>query len=150
MDIDRVIDRIENIIDSAWQLPMSGGKVVVNSDEIFRILKDLRLSLPKEIIQAKNIIADREKILQNAQSDCEYVYKTAEEKVRQMIGESEIVKAAELRAEKILKNSQIRVNDIKSQAIDYLECIIAKLETTVSGNLSEIKKIKENIHENII
>ncbi|MDR1364676.1 MAG: ATPase [Oscillospiraceae bacterium] len=149
MEIDKIIDEIEDIVDLAWQVPMLGGKILVDSNEISQSIRNLRLTLPREIIQAKNIVSDRTRIMENAQNECESVYKKAEEKVRAMVDEHEIVKNAKISADEILKDSQAKINSIKSQAIAYLDKVFLKIEESMSSNLSEIKNTRKIIHDNI-
>jgi vacuolar-type H+-ATPase subunit H len=146
MKVHKLIDEMEDIIDSAWKVPMLSSMVIMDANEIMQILKKLRLSLPEEIIQAKNIISDQNKILENARHDCESVYKTAEKKVREMIDEHEIVKKAELKANKIMKETNKIVKDVKDELISYLDNVFLKAENCFNSSLSEIKKTRKDVN----
>ncbi|MDR1240481.1 MAG: hypothetical protein LBK29_01180 [Oscillospiraceae bacterium] len=147
MDIERIIREIEDILDSSWQVPMSGGKVLVDSSEIIQALQDLRLMFPKEITQAKNIVADRDKILGDARKSCESVYKITEEKIRGMLDENEITKRAKSYSEKILKEARQSSEEMKSQAKSYINELIVKSEKFFISNLEEIRKTRQLINK---
>ena len=40
MDIENLIDEIEDILEVSWHLPLSGGRAVIDSKEIRRILEE--------------------------------------------------------------------------------------------------------------
>ena len=46
-------ESLEGLLESGWQLPMSGGKIMVNAKEFKSIVEEMKNSLPEEIIQAK-------------------------------------------------------------------------------------------------
>ena len=50
MEVLRLIDEIEDILDNASTLPFS-NKVVIDAEEILEILKEIRIKLPDEIKQ---------------------------------------------------------------------------------------------------
>ena len=56
MDIDNLMDELEDILEASWRLPLSGGKAMVDTSEVKRILEDIRLALPREVVQAKKIV----------------------------------------------------------------------------------------------
>ena len=56
MEIDRLLDELEDVLEISWQVPLSGGKAFVDTKEVKRILEDVRLILPVEVVQAKKIV----------------------------------------------------------------------------------------------
>ena len=51
MEVLRLIDEIEDIVEAGSTLPFS-SKVMVDKSEILEIIKDIRIKLPDEIKQA--------------------------------------------------------------------------------------------------
>lgn len=64
MKIDDLILELQDILGSAKSVPFSGGKVMVDSDEMYNIIEQIQDAMPSEISQAKNVVADRKAILQ--------------------------------------------------------------------------------------
>ena len=73
MKVDDLILDLQNVIDNAKSVPLSGGKVMVNSDEVFEIIAQIQDAMPAEVRQAKNIVADRKQILNEANSEAENI-----------------------------------------------------------------------------
>ena len=73
MKVDDLILDLQNLVDNARPVPLSGGKVMVNSDEAFEIIAQIQDAMPAEVRQAKNIVADRKQILNEANSEAENI-----------------------------------------------------------------------------
>ena len=68
MSIEDLINEMEDMLENSWGLPMSGGRVVLNAKNLRKILEDIRLGLPQEIVQAQKIIKERNRIIENAKA----------------------------------------------------------------------------------
>ena len=69
--IEQLIDEIEEFIESCKPQPFSQSKVVVPKDELYELLTELRLKTPEEIKRYQKIIANRDKIISDAQAQAE-------------------------------------------------------------------------------
>ena len=54
MKVDDLILQLQDLINDAKAVPFSGGKVMVNSDEVYDIIDQIQDSMPAEVRQAKN------------------------------------------------------------------------------------------------
>lgn len=66
MNVNEILDTIDDMLDKAWGLPLSGGKCVVDVERLRDLVADIRLNMPGEIKQAKMIVADRKQIVDDA------------------------------------------------------------------------------------
>ena len=94
MTIENLLDQIDEMIDKAWGLPLSGGKCLVETDKLRDIIDDIRGNMPSEIRQAKSIVADRSDIIATAKKEAEDIVRAAEERARAMVMQEEVVKLA--------------------------------------------------------
>ena len=53
MNVSSLLDELDEMIDSAWNMPLSGGKALVDAERVREIVDKIRSSLPQEIRQAK-------------------------------------------------------------------------------------------------
>ena len=146
MDIENLMDELEDTIDASWHLPMSGGKAILDSKEVRRILEDIRLRLPKEMVQAKKIVEDRSKIIEDAKAEVETMLKISEERARAIISQSEIVKNAQLSANNIITEAAAKAKEMKNSANEYVEEIMKQLDQVITANLSEVRKARQMLH----
>ena len=71
MNIEEILDLLDELLDRSWNLPLSGGRCVVDAEKVRDLLDDVRLNMPTEIKQAKAIVADRTEILAVARKEAE-------------------------------------------------------------------------------
>ena len=102
-------------------------------DEILEIMKDIRVSLPDEIKQAKWVKEERQRILLEAQKEASTIIKEAETKIVSMIDENEITRQAYNQANETIINAQKTARDIKLGALDYTDELLAKIEEKLSS-----------------
>ena len=82
MKMEMLIDELQEVVDSAFALPLSGGKMVVNVERLKDIISEMKANIPQEIRQAKNIVADRIKILSDAKKEAENIVQVAEARAK--------------------------------------------------------------------
>lgn len=140
MDVLKLIDEIEDIVENAGSMPFS-KKVIVDSEEILEIVKELRLRIPDEMKQANWINEEKERILMEAHNNAEKIMNNAEGKLEELIEDEVITKKAEARAQELILNAQNSAKEIRLGAIDYADSM---LEDTQKN----IKEVFDLITEN--
>ena len=63
MTVDELLEQIDDMIDKAWSMPLSGGKCLVEADRLRDLIDDIRGNMPSEVRQAKAIVSDRSQII---------------------------------------------------------------------------------------
>ena len=101
MNVSSLLDELDEMIDSAWNMPLSGGKALVDAERVREIVDKIRSSLPQEIRQAKAIVSDRSQIIADAKREAETVVRVAEERARVMVNQDEIVRQAQARGSEL-------------------------------------------------
>lgn len=148
VDIENLMDEIEDILEASWRLPLSGGRAIVDSAEIKRILEDIRLKLPTEMTQAKRIVNDRAKIIESTRLEIDNMHKASEEKIKHMVSKSEIVRNAQISANSIIADATSRAKEIKNSAGEYVDNIMKELDQIIATNLSEVRKARQMLKSN--
>lgn len=145
MRIESLVDELDDMIEEAWTLPLSGGKSVLDADKVKRILEDIRLSFPKEIRQAKAIAADRNNIIDDAKKEAERIIRSAEEKAKAIVNKDEIVKEANAKANSMVIDAQKKSKEIIKAANEYVDDLMAKTDMILSESLAEVRKTRKSI-----
>lgn len=130
MDVLKLIDEIEDIIEAGTSVPFS-GKVLVDKVEILEIIKDIRIRLPDEIKQASWIKEERQRILAEAQKDADTIIKEAEYKLEELIDQNEITKKAMGRAEEIINKAQTNAKEIRLGSVDYADSLLLEQQESL-------------------
>lgn len=142
MGTDELLDKLDDLVDKAWGLPLSGGRCVVDAERVREIIDDLRLNIPKEIPQAKAIVADRMEILKNAKLEAADIIKKAEEKAAILVAQDEITRQAQQKANGILDDAKQMSKDMKKGAADFSDRLLIESEESIAKALAEIKQAR--------
>ena len=145
MEFDEIIEQMEDVIESAWKLPMGRGRSVVDVSEIENLIKRMRISLPQEIRESKKIIANKDKILQTAKESCDEIYRIAKQKIKIMVEEHEIVKLAKKRENDIIKDLKKKSENIINETKKNIGKILIELENNTSLLNEKIKNSKKTL-----
>ena len=148
MNIDELLDLMEETMEEASGLPFSGSKRMVDIDKMRDIIDEVRLNMPTEIRQAKAIVNDRADIIASAKREAEAIVKKAENRARVLVGEEQIVRAAQQRAAEILSSAQSQSREMRTTVTDYCENMLRITEEQLARNAAEVKTVRANLRQN--
>lgn len=114
--IDVLLNNLDEVIENSMNLPLSGGRCIVDADRIREIIDDIRLQMPNEIKQAKAVVSDRNEILSMAKREAEGLIRKAEERAKALVEQDTIVRQANSKALAILNEANQKANDIMNKA----------------------------------
>ena len=102
MNVDEILDMIDELLEKAVAFPLTGGKSLIDIDKLNELVSEIRLNMPTEIKQAKNLVNDRKVIISDAKAEAETIIRKAEERAKLLISKEEIVRQAQDRATDIV------------------------------------------------
>ncbi len=136
MDILNLLERIEDIIEEASKFPLS-NKVMIDKDEILEVINEIRLKLPDEINRASWVAKERQRILNEAQSEADELIEKVQDQQRYLIEDNEITKQAQKYANQIIQEAERKANEMKFGAYNYSDEILSKLQEKI-GEINSI------------
>ena len=137
MNVNELLDTIEDALEESANVPLSGGKRIVDVEQIRDYLDEVRAALPGELRQAQQIVNDRAQIV-----------KKAEERARILVSDAEIVKAAQQRASEITSAAQTEARTLRQTVTDYCENMLRTTEDTMVENAAQVKNIRASLRQN--
>lgn len=142
-NIEDLLEEIDEEIDKAWSLPLTGGKCAIAADWLRDKLADIRANLPSEVRQAKAIVADRADIIATAKKEAEDIIRKAEERARRMMAEEEIYKQAQTAASELLSQSQQKAREMRKGATDFAEDVLRRTEEVLAGRIGDVRQARQ-------
>lgn len=139
MDIMEIIDMMEETIEKASSVPLT-GKVMIDKDELLDYIQEIRLVYPDEMKEAKWVKEERQRILSEAENRAETIQKNAEETQMQLIDEHEITKCAYEQANELVNEAQKRAMEIKTDTDQYVDDILNDAEHRLDLLLRKIRE----------
>nr|WP_300090926.1 ATPase [Sedimentibacter sp.] len=142
MDILNLLERIEDIIEEASKFPLS-NKVMIDKDEILEVINEIRLKLPDEINRASWVAKERQRILNEAQTEADELIEKVQDQQRYLIEDNEITKQAQKYANQIIQEAERKANEMKFGAYSYSDEILSKLQEKIGEINSIIEQNRE-------
>lgn len=148
MNVNELLDTIEDLLEESTGMPLSGGKRIVDVEQIRDYLDEVRAALPGELRQAQQIVNDRAQIVDSANAQAQAIVKKAEERARILVSDAEIVKAAQQRASEITSAAQTEARTLRQTVTDYCENMLRTTEDTMVENAAQVKNIRASLRQN--
>ncbi len=130
-ETEAIIRRVIDIIDGSPGMPMSAS-VRVNKEEVLELLDDAVTRLPDELRSARWLLKEREEFLARSRRDGEELIADAKSRVAHMVQRTEVVKAAELRAQQIIEDAEIAARRLRLETEDYCDQKLASFENVLA------------------
>jgi hypothetical protein len=131
IDLDYLIDRLEEVLDHSTRVPFT-SRVLIDEDEYLRLIDQMRISVPQEIKNARQIEAERDALLAAAQDQAEAMIAAGREKAAALTADHVVLAQAEERANEVLSDAYDEAAAIRADAdayaLEVLERIAAQLE----------------------
>ena len=148
MNVNELLDTIEDALEESAKVPLSGGKRIVDVEQIRDDLDEVRAALPGELRQAQQIVNDRAQIVDSANAQAQAIVKKAEERASILVSDAEIVKAAQQRASEITSAAQTEARTLRQTVTDYCENMLRTTEDTMVENAAQVKNIRNSLRQN--
>ena len=148
MNVNELLDTMEDALEESASVPLSGGKRIVDVEQIRDYLDEVRAALPGELRQAQQIVNDRAQIVDSANAQAQAIVKKAEERARILVSDAEIVKAAQQRASEITSAAQTEARTLRQTVTDYCENMLRTTEDTMVENAAQVKNIRASLRQN--
>ena len=144
MDILALIDRIEELIDSGRNVPLSGNKII-DPEKVYELIDEIRAQFPDELKQARWIVKERQEMLEEAEKEANRVLEEAKSRAESIASEQEIVKLAEQQRADILDDARAREREIRLGAEDYADEMLANLEVNLGKLLTAVQRGRDRL-----
>ena len=118
------------MVDAARPVPLSSSSMI-NKNEIISVLNDISLRLPDEIRAARWLLKQREDFLARTQREGDELIDLARARAGQMVQKSEVVKAAEVQARRIIEEAQSESQRLRLETEDFCDQRLASFEAVL-------------------
>jgi vacuolar-type H+-ATPase subunit H len=124
IDILYLIDRLEELVARGFHVPMGSG-VVVHRQRLLDLIDRMRVAMPADIREAREVLQKQEEVLAQAQEEAGRIIARAQAELEERLKKEAVVKAADERAQQIVREGEERaqalVRDGETQARERLD-----------------------------
>ena len=144
MDFDQALQELQQLYASSSRVPGFRKKVMVDVDEFAAVLNNIRTVMPADVQEARQILLQKDSILNQAYLEAQRVKTSAEETVtaeleaaqqehRTKVGESEVTKTATNQAQEKMDQAMTEAEDIVQDAQRRAYRIISESEDVATS-----------------
>jgi F0F1-type ATP synthase membrane subunit b/b' len=138
MDILHLVDRLEELLNQGRPFLWTHN-VFVDEDRMLDIIDQMRVAIPDEVKKAQQLLAQRDRVLAQAQEEANRTLAIAREKSEQLVERDAIVQAAQARADQIMSQVQVEVEKTRRDADQYVVDILTKLEIELDRTITQVR-----------
>ena len=138
MDILHLIDRLEEILNESRPIPLT-HTVLVDEDKVLDLIDQMRVAIPEEVKKAQQVLAQRDRILAQAQEEANRTLALARERSETMVEREAIVQAAQARASDVGAQEIARINQIQQEADNYVLETLSHLEMELDRMITQVR-----------
>jgi cell division septum initiation protein DivIVA len=138
MDILHLVDRLEELFNESRPVWFTHS-VIVDEDRLLDLIDQMRITIPEEIKKAQQLLAQRDRILAQAQEEGNRTIALAREKSDKLVEKDSVTQAAQVRADQLIAQAKSECAQTKRDADDYVLQTLSSLEQELEQSLSQVK-----------
>ncbi len=139
-DVNHLIGLLFEKVEDAKSPALKPNLSMVDRDEFLDLLEELRNQLPIEIKRAQELLAARDKFVEDAKRDVDRMLRQAELDAKAKVSESEVLSAARERSRRMVAHAEERTREMYQVCNEYTEDALARTEEAIQMALDEVKQ----------
>jgi cell division septum initiation protein DivIVA len=143
-EVEQLLDRVTDLIDTARPMPLSTS-AMINKDEILDLLAEVRSRLPEELRAARWLLKEREEFLEKVKREGEDLLEEARSQAERMVQRTEVVKAAEQRGRQIVEKAEARSRQMRHEAEDFVDQKLGSFEIALERVQAQVAAGRERL-----
>lgn len=140
----RVLSQLQDLVESARSMPMSAS-CVVNRGELLSLVDDLRAQLPEDLVQARQVLGNREAVVQEGRRRAQHVLSKARQERARLVEQTDVAREARAEAGRILADAERQAEAMRAQAEDYVDAKLATFEVVLTRTLEAVERGREKL-----
>ena len=133
-----LLRRVGELIEAARPIPLSASAKITNKDEVLDLLYEAVERLPDELRDARWLKKEREEFLAKMRTDGEEITDAARAHAERMVQRTEVVKAAEHRARRIVDGAEAEARRLRLECEDYCDQKLATFEIVLERTMKVV------------
>lgn len=105
--------------------------MIIDEDEYLRVIDQMRISVPQEIKNARQIENERDAILAAAQAQAEAMLEAGRARAAELAAEHEIVKRSQDQADRVLRDSYEQAAAVRADADAYVLEVLERIQAQI-------------------
>ncbi len=143
-----MIRRAADIVGSAKAMPLSAS-VLVSREELLDLLQSALDRFPDELRQARWLLREKEEFLAEREREAEALMADVRAQAEHMVSRSEMVRQANLVAQRILDDANEEARRLRHEAEDYCDQKLAGMEIVLDRITKTVRAGREKLQATV-
>jgi cell division septum initiation protein DivIVA len=141
-----LIDELSDLIEDGKSVLGNRDKKQIDAGPALDILDEIRQAFPVEFAQARQIVRERQGLLEDAEAESNRILEDARSQALVIASEQEIVRIAQQQAENILADAREMERETRAGAEDYADTVFSHIETTLDSLTENVRRCRERLN----
>ena len=148
-EIESLVSELEQLVSEAKSPLMdSGQKKIIDAQDFYELLDEIRCVFPEEFTTARRIIKEENETLDRARTQAESIIADAQQQAMILAGDQEVVRLAQQQADGIRDQADQYERDTRYNAEEYADTVLAHLEENLKSLTNSVSRVRQTLDEN--
>ena len=148
-EIESLVAELEQLVSEAKSPLMdSGQKKIIDAQDFYELLDEIRRVFPEEFTTARRIIKEENETLDRARTQAESIIADAQQQAMILAGDQEVVRLAQQQADGIRDQADQYERDTRYNAEEYADTVLAHLEENLKSLTNSVSRVRQTLDEN--
>ena len=142
--VEALLHRAIEVVKASRPMPLSNS-VMIGRDEILDLLTTAADRLPDELRSARWLLKERDEFLDQARVEGEAIVREASGRAEQLVQRTEVNRAAEERARRIVAEAEADSRRLRHEAEDWCDQRLASFEIALSRTAQTLQEARSRL-----
>ena len=148
-EIESLVSELEQLVSEAKSPLMdSGQKKIIDAQDFYELLDEIRRVFPEEFTTARRIIKEENETLDRARTQAESIIADAQQQAMILAGDQEVVRLAQQQADGIRDQADQYERDTRYNAEEYADTVLGHLEENLKSLTNSVSRVRQTLDEN--
>lgn len=120
----------------------------VDINQAFEIMDEIRDVFPSEFAQARQIVRERQSLLDDAEAEANRLVEDARSQALTIACDQEIVRIAQQQADQVLADARELERQTRAGAEDYADEVFGHVEQSLDTLLNNVRRCRDRLNAN--
>jgi vacuolar-type H+-ATPase subunit H len=141
-----LLDELSDLIEDGKPALGNKDRKQIEVGPALDIIDDIRQAFPVEFSQARQIVRERQGLLEDTEAECNRILEDARNQALIVASEQEIVRIAQQQAENILADAREMERETRAGAEDYADSVFSHIESTLDSLGENVRRVRERLN----
>ena len=141
-----LIEELSILLEDAKPVFGKSNLRQVDVAQAFEILDDIRDTFPSEFAQSRQVVRERQSLLDDAAAEANRMIEDARSQAMTIASEQEIVRISQQQADNILADAREIERETRAGAEDYADEVFSHVEQSLDTLLGNVRRCRDRLN----